>query len=307
MLDGTRVLSVDSGGLGGAIDLWDTSWPSGGYYWTVIPASIPASTPARDIQLPEDVAVPAALFGSASSASRLSRATRRRTSPASHPRASLRPDQQLCGNLRVPHSSPGRPVYGAQGYQVEWSRRPQAVAAGVGSDHDFGDSNHAAADSRPVALPRARPQPRASGEARDDLVEAGQTPHREASLPHRSALDRLSRTPRALRPRRPGPGRTRRAPPEEIASAQALARRWARFAADGDGLQLLGRSWTSSTSFSRRERSQPARSEASATGPVAFSSRASLIPGRGRPGTGAEVRSASRRCRSTPCSNGSSR
>ena len=44
------------------LDLWDTFWPSGGYYWTVVPV-FPRPDPVnatsimeyRDIQLPEDV------------------------------------------------------------------------------------------------------------------------------------------------------------------------------------------------------------------------------------------------------------
>ncbi len=66
MLDGTPVKSVDSGALGTSgntpkIDLWDTFWPEGGYYWTVLPVFItskrdnPEALEYRDIQLPEDV------------------------------------------------------------------------------------------------------------------------------------------------------------------------------------------------------------------------------------------------------------
>lgn len=66
MLDGTPVMSADAGGLGGPgsapkIDLWDTFWPEGGYYWTVVPVAITVKRDSneeleyRDIQLPEDV------------------------------------------------------------------------------------------------------------------------------------------------------------------------------------------------------------------------------------------------------------
>jgi hypothetical protein len=66
MLNGTPVKSVDSGALGTSgntpkIDLWDTFWPEGGYYWTVIPVFMtnkrdnPEALEYRDIQLPEDV------------------------------------------------------------------------------------------------------------------------------------------------------------------------------------------------------------------------------------------------------------
>ncbi len=60
MLDGQVVKAADAGGLGaGKIDLWDSSWPEGGYYWTVVPVYMKTTTgdgiEYRDIQLPEDV------------------------------------------------------------------------------------------------------------------------------------------------------------------------------------------------------------------------------------------------------------
>jgi hypothetical protein len=60
MLDGTVVTAADAAITGN--DLWDTFWPSGGYYWTVVPvfARPDPTDPTkileyRDIQLPEDV------------------------------------------------------------------------------------------------------------------------------------------------------------------------------------------------------------------------------------------------------------
>ena len=60
MLDGQVVKAADAGGLGaGKIDLWDSFWPEGGYYWTVVPIYMKTTTgdgiEYRDIQLPEDV------------------------------------------------------------------------------------------------------------------------------------------------------------------------------------------------------------------------------------------------------------
>lgn len=60
MQDGTAVTAADSSLTG--TDLWDTYWPSGGYYWTVVPVYArpdPQDNSKilewRDIQLPEDV------------------------------------------------------------------------------------------------------------------------------------------------------------------------------------------------------------------------------------------------------------
>ena len=73
MWDGTPVTAADTATTG--TDLWDTYWPSGGYYWTVVPV-FPRADPVdtakileyRDVQLPEDVcrAGGAARFGKVS-------------------------------------------------------------------------------------------------------------------------------------------------------------------------------------------------------------------------------------------------
>jgi hypothetical protein len=73
MWDGTPVTAADTSQTG--TDLWDTFWPSGGYYWTVVPVYArpdPVDNAKimeyRDIQLPEDVcrAGGAARFGKVS-------------------------------------------------------------------------------------------------------------------------------------------------------------------------------------------------------------------------------------------------
>ncbi len=37
-VDGSRVVATEAGG-GGKVDLWDSDWPTGRYYWTVVPVS----------------------------------------------------------------------------------------------------------------------------------------------------------------------------------------------------------------------------------------------------------------------------
>jgi hypothetical protein len=132
MLDGTAVTSVDSGGLGGAIDLWDSSWPGGGYYWTVIPL-VKGVTPARDIQLPEDVC-------RAGGAVRFGKIGKPVVTGDKAPYVSgLSPDGKLVGaksGSQKFYGSPlvaWQPVYGAQGYEVEWSRtrKPWRPASSV--------------------------------------------------------------------------------------------------------------------------------------------------------------------------------
>ena len=53
-------LGLGSSATRAPIDLWDTAWPNGGYYWTVVPVVIehppgsPTSIQYRDVQLPQD-------------------------------------------------------------------------------------------------------------------------------------------------------------------------------------------------------------------------------------------------------------
>ena len=135
MLDGTGVTSVDSGALGGSIDLWDSSWPGGGYYWTVIPL-IQGVTPYRDSQLLQDVCrpgIPGVMFG---------KIGKPVVTGDSAPYVSgLSPDGKLVSAKSGSQKFYGfpfvawEPVYGAQEYEVQWShtlnpwRPASAVAA----------------------------------------------------------------------------------------------------------------------------------------------------------------------------------
>ena len=134
MLDGTPVSSVDSGSLGGSatapkIDLWDTFWPEGGYYWTVVPVEImfrrdsTTDLEYRDIQLPEDVcrAGGAVRFGKIGKPVVLSDSKAPYISGLS-PRGKLvgakKGSQAFFGHPLVAWE----PVYGAHEYEVQWSR-----------------------------------------------------------------------------------------------------------------------------------------------------------------------------------------
>jgi hypothetical protein len=133
MLDGTVVTSADSGGLGGAgtapkIDLWDTFWPEGGYYWTVVPVMINFRRDSaeeleyRDIQLPEDVC-------RAGGAVRFGKIGRPVATGDKAPYISgLSTAGRLVGARRSTPTFYGQPivawepVYGAHEYEVQFSR-----------------------------------------------------------------------------------------------------------------------------------------------------------------------------------------
>ncbi len=128
MLDGTPVAAADSATTG--IDLWDTYWPSGGYYWTVVPV-FPRPDPDdnakileyRDIQLPEDVC-------RAGGAARFGKVSKPVLVGDKAPYASgLSPAGKLVPATRTVPAFYGaplvawEPVLGAHEYEVQWSRK----------------------------------------------------------------------------------------------------------------------------------------------------------------------------------------
>jgi hypothetical protein len=156
MLDGTAAITTEdsSGGAGtgggtagssGAgssaskaaarIDLPDTAWPSGGYYWTVVPVhAVPkaSDTPAapgagvpveyRESELPQDAC-------QAGRVMRFGKSTPPVVTAPGRPYASgLSPTGRLVSALRRGPSFYGtplvawEPVLGAQEYEVQWSR-----------------------------------------------------------------------------------------------------------------------------------------------------------------------------------------
>jgi hypothetical protein len=127
MLDGTPVTAADANENG--TDLWDTYWPSGGYYWTVIPVFArpdPIDNSKilewRDIQLPEDVcrAGGAARFGKVSKPVLVGDKAPYATG--------LSPDGKLVPAKKaapVFYGTPlvaWEPVNGATTYEVQWSK-----------------------------------------------------------------------------------------------------------------------------------------------------------------------------------------
>jgi hypothetical protein len=138
MLDGQVVKSADAGGLGsGKIDLWDSFWPEGGYYWTVVPVFMNAPSgdaiEYRDIQLPEDVC----RAGSSVRFGKIGKPVVLGDNKAPYI-SGLSPTGKLVGAKKGSQSFYGyplvawEPVYGAHEYEVQWSRtlnpwRPEAT------------------------------------------------------------------------------------------------------------------------------------------------------------------------------------
>ena len=139
MYDGTPVKPADAAKTG--LDLWDTFWPSGGYYWTVVPVfARPDPQDAtkimeyRDIQLPEDVC-------RAGGAARFGKVSKPVLVGDKAPYVSgLSPEGKLVPARRPAPSFYGQPlvawepVAGAQEYEVQVSRTLSPwQAAGAGT------------------------------------------------------------------------------------------------------------------------------------------------------------------------------
>lgn len=117
------------------VDLPDTAWPTGGYYWTVvpvvvepIPTAVPPIPPApvliryRETELPQDVCQSGRVM-------RFGKATPPVVTSSSRPFASgLSPKGRLTSAVRATPSFYGTPlvawesVLGAQEYEIQWSK-----------------------------------------------------------------------------------------------------------------------------------------------------------------------------------------
>lgn len=128
MWDGTPVAPADAATTG--VDLWDTYWPSGGYYWTVVPV-FPRPNPVdgstimeyRDIQLPEDVcrAGGAARFGKVSKPVLVG--DKAPYASGLSPAGKLVPAKRTIPAFYGAPLVAWEPVLGAHEYEVQWSRK----------------------------------------------------------------------------------------------------------------------------------------------------------------------------------------
>ncbi len=111
---------------GAAVDLWDSGYPTGQYYWTVVPVNVIASTSGgvtyRDAELPQE----ACQSGRILSFAKESLPT---TTTEAAPYASgLSPDGHLASAAIVKPTFYGsplvswRPAVGAVAYEVQWSK-----------------------------------------------------------------------------------------------------------------------------------------------------------------------------------------
>ncbi|MEP6910248.1 MAG: hypothetical protein ABI896_07450 [Actinomycetota bacterium] len=145
MWDGTPVTAADASETG--TDLWDTYWPSGGYYWTVVPvfARPDPVDPTkvmeyRDIQLPEDVcrAGGSARFGKVSQPVLVG--DKAPYASGLSPAGKLVPATKTVPAFYGPPLIAWEPALTAQGYEVQWSKKlnpwraePGTIATGATS------------------------------------------------------------------------------------------------------------------------------------------------------------------------------
>jgi hypothetical protein len=138
--DGSGGGSSGSGGSGSGtgsstarapIDLWDTAWPNGGYYWTVVPVVIehPAGAPTtiqyRDVQLPQDVCQ----SRDTGAILRFGKVSQPVVAASGAPYVSgLTPKGRITSAVSKKPTFYGRPIVawspalGADSYEVQWSR-----------------------------------------------------------------------------------------------------------------------------------------------------------------------------------------
>jgi hypothetical protein len=132
---GTSASTAPAATPAAKVDLPDTAWPTGGYYWTVVPVvvepvptSVPVIPPApvlvryRETELPQDACQTGRVM-------RFGKATPPVVTSSSRPFASgLSPKGRLTSAARATPSFYGTPlvawesVLGAQEYEIQWSK-----------------------------------------------------------------------------------------------------------------------------------------------------------------------------------------
>lgn len=122
---------------GGLVDLWDSGWPSGKYYWTVIPVNIVSSESGdgsliyRDAELPQDACKAGRVrsFGKESEPALIADKATTKYKTNTPFASGLSPTGRLLSAAKtrpVFYGTPlvaWRPASGAVAYEVQWSRK----------------------------------------------------------------------------------------------------------------------------------------------------------------------------------------
>ena len=182
--------------LGPPVDLWDTDWPTGRYYWTVVPVAMVVKTDGDtgagrieydDLDVPQDTcaAGTVASFGKTAPAdARVERQRAVRVGPLAERLAGLAVEAEA-GLLR----KPARLV----GARTRCERLRGAVEQGALAVRHRGQADPhvrhvgaAAAQAGHVVVPRPRPEPRvARRRPRDGVVERRAADRRDTDVQDR--------------------------------------------------------------------------------------------------------------------------
>ncbi|HSL63994.1 MAG TPA: hypothetical protein VK874_04985 [Gaiellaceae bacterium] len=121
-----RTTAPASGNVGAPVDLWDTDWPRGRYWWTVVPvasvSSVAGTVEYRDLELAEEACAAGRVLAFGKTSEPV-------VTAASAPYASgLSPKGRLVSAVSPSSSFYGAPLVawapalGASSYEVQWSR-----------------------------------------------------------------------------------------------------------------------------------------------------------------------------------------
>lgn len=136
---------------GALVDLWDSGWPNGRYYWTVVPVAAGVGAAAatfKDLELPHDVCAAGrvASFGKKSDPVVATERSSRAYEESSPFASGLSSDGKLVAATAEKPKFYGSPIvswepaHGAVGYEVQWSRTLYPWKTADGSIFTFGTS-----------------------------------------------------------------------------------------------------------------------------------------------------------------------
>ena len=133
---------------GALVDLWDSGWPNGRYYWTIVPVKAVTGGGYKDVEVPHDACTAGrvASFGKKSDPIVASERSSRAYEEHSPFASGLSSDGKLVSATAETPKFYGSPVvswepaHGAAGYELQWSKTLYPWKTADGSVFTFGTS-----------------------------------------------------------------------------------------------------------------------------------------------------------------------
>ncbi len=121
----TYTIPPEYGATGASVDLWDSGWPSGRYYWTVVPVREVATTTTvqyYDAEVPQDACAAGRVMAFGKTSQPATIAQKRPYSSGLSPSGTFTAARSAVPSYYKAALIAWTPAFGATGYEVQWSK-----------------------------------------------------------------------------------------------------------------------------------------------------------------------------------------